>query len=246
MIRIFVDTSIARFSEKRKQTKWATVEKQIKWGPKVHTLEIQESSTINPRERLDGTKHEKLLNDLRFIPKIKQLAKDKLILLFWHLETNLENSWFRPICFTLDRSFTSLILRANDPLFYGRTVASAFSKEDEQLKFLKHISHPKFEEWKGAIGWVRDSRKEKNQLMDAWNLWTAEHNHCEYFLTMDYKFISSIASRKFKHKLRICPPGQLVKELKILLPALKKEKKAWAKITSNDGTIATEEGSMKR
>ena len=76
--------------------------------------------------------------------------------------------------------------------------------------------------------------------MDAWNLWTAEHNHFEYFLTMDYKLIKSIASRNIKHELRICAPNQLVNELKILLPALKKEKRAWAKITSNDGTIAAQ------
>ena len=136
MIRIFVDTTIARFYE-TKRLKWKKVKKAITWGSMDHNFEVQESSTINPQEKLDGTKHEKLQKDLRFIPKIKQLAEDNLIRLYWHKETWMEYCWNRPMSDTFDKSFTSLILRANDPLFYGRNVASAFSNEDEQLKFLK-------------------------------------------------------------------------------------------------------------
>ena len=58
---------------------------------------------------------------------------------------------------------------------------------------------------------MEGAKRERNQLMDAWNLWTAEHNGCDYLLTTDYRLIRSINSRKVDTALKIVTPTEFLK-----------------------------------
>jgi hypothetical protein len=115
-------------------------------------------------------------------------------------------------------------------MYYGRKIVSPFDNEDQQLLFLKNLKHPGFEKWKKLVEAKAETKNERNQLMDAWHLWSADYDHCDYFLTMDYKLIRSVASRTNDSPLRLTAPKQFLDEFEILRPAAVAELLAWKQI----------------
>lgn len=146
------------------------------------------------------------------------------------METMLEYQRNRPFPGPPVPEFIERVQLANCPIYYGRMIVSPFEKSDEQLKFLRDLKHRDYDEWKKIVGVVADSNNERNQLMDAWHLWSADHNHCEYFLKMDSKLIRSVASRRRKSQLRLVTPSQFLAEFEQLRPAAQLERDAWQKL----------------
>ncbi len=229
MIRVFVDTSIARYADRSREV-WRKEKQTVRWGPSLQEIEIVRPHTERPLEKLQTEEHAQTYADALLIEQVEALAQAKLIRLCWHFETHWEFVRNKAIGIPAP-PILELIEKANCPIYYSRMIVSPFDNEDKQLEFLRRLNHPDFETWKKLVGAQPGTKRERNQLMDAWHLWSADHNHCEYFLTMDYRLISSIHSRKHERPLRVVAPAQFLEEFKFLRPAAEAELQAWNKIS---------------
>ena len=102
------------------------------------------------------------------------------------------------------------------PVQYERVVLGYNVDSDKaQYDFLCGIKHKRFIEIQKATGAYQGNNKtNKNQLLDAWNIWCAEHSNCDYLLTMDLKLIRMIKSnKKWECRVKIVKPSQLLDEI---------------------------------
>jgi hypothetical protein len=230
MLRIFVDTSIARFADRKREV-WLKQKETIRWGKGLQEVEIARPHTFYPLEKLNNEQDAHTYADALLIEKVEDLARAKLITLCWHFETHWEFIRNKTLGIPAP-AILDLIEKANCPIYYGRPLTSPFhDNTDEQLEFLRRLKLSEYEKWKKLVGGAEpNTKRERNQLMDAWHLWSADHNHCEYFLTMDYTLIRSVGSRKNDSKLRVVAPTQFLDEFKHLQPAAEVELAAWKKI----------------
>lgn len=233
MLRGFLDNCVIRNSQAVRR-EWGEVLETINWGGQEFTLPIQRSHDRFPTEKFRATNPE-AFRDAQSIGGIERLARWRLVRLFWHFELRWEFLARRKI----DQgavTITEQLEEAHCPLFYGRIVAEAFSKTDHQLEFLRGLRHPRFDEWKEASGVIAGSRRERNQLLDAFHLWTAEHNWCDYFVTMDYALIQTVARSHLKTAMRLAPPRAFLRAARLHVPAALFERCAW-RIVGTDGCV---------
>jgi hypothetical protein len=55
----------------------------------------------------------------------------------------------------------------------------------------------------------------RNQLLDAFHLWCAEHRDCDYFLSLDFKLAQMTANSRQKLRCRVVLPSELLAALDI-------------------------------
>jgi len=217
MLRVFLDTTVVRNSQ-QKRVVWDEEPQLINWGGREFEVPVFTPHELTPNEKFKNQGNLKAYRDAKRIQYIEKIARLKLIKLLWHFELHWEFISRRKMSKGTP-SICQYIEAANSPLLYGRTVASAFSNEDHQFEFLKKLTHPRYDEWKAAANVISGSKREKNQLLDAFHLWTAEHNWCDYFVTMDYKLIETVAQSSIKSSLVLVCPTEFILGVIPVLPA---------------------------
>jgi predicted nucleic acid-binding protein len=55
----------------------------------------------------------------------------------------------------------------------------------------------------------------RNQLLDAFHIWCAEFNKCDYFLTLDFKLLNVVRKQKRHSLVEIIKPSELVTKIGI-------------------------------
>jgi hypothetical protein len=102
------------------------------------------------------------------------------------------------------------------PIQYGRVVFSGGGDTQKmQFEFLCGIRSQRFLELQKMTGAYQGEGKiNRNQLLDAFHLWCAEHNECDYFLTLDFKLVKVLQqNQKKKMKIRPVRPSELLREV---------------------------------
>ncbi len=95
-------------------------------------------------------------------------------------------------------------------------IAGGFDDPKElQFEFLSGLHHERFMELQKLTGAHQGQRKaNRNQLLDAFHIWCAEHSDCDYFLTMDLKLIRMVSNnRKRNLRLKLVGPSELLWEI---------------------------------
>jgi hypothetical protein len=102
------------------------------------------------------------------------------------------------------------------PVQYGRIMFEANSDyKEEQFRFLSSIKHDRFRELQRITGAYQGERKlNRNQLLDAFHLWCAEHNKCHFFLTLDFTLAKIVAKSKAKPRVPVLKPSEVLTALK--------------------------------
>ena len=215
MLRVFFDTTIIRNSQ-HKRTVWKPHVQSVLWGGREHSVTISALVETRPIEKLRGQR--RTYCDARRIRFIETLAKARLIRAFWHFETKWEFSSRRPMNQSMP-PLTRYLSAVVAPVRYERLLSPAWlNPGDPQLEFLREIADERYAQWKRASNVLPGTKAEKNQLLDAFYLWTAEHNRCDYFLTMDYKLIATIARSGLESRLRLIAPTEFLWEVLARLP----------------------------
>ncbi|MEE9584678.1 MAG: hypothetical protein V3W51_04275 [Candidatus Brocadiales bacterium] len=103
------------------------------------------------------------------------------------------------------------------PIKYERIMlgVSVDDPKDAQFEFLRSIRNDQFLELQKMVGAYQGKNKQnKNQLLDAFHLWCAEHNKCDFFLTLDFKLIRVLRNNR-KHALlvEVVKPSELLGKL---------------------------------
>jgi len=80
-----------------------------------------------------------------------------------------------------------------------------------QLDFLSSLKDKRFLELQRITGAYQGIGKvNRNQLLDAFHLSCAEHNGCDFFLSLDFKLAKIIEKANDKRVVPVVRPSQLV------------------------------------
>ena len=184
-VYIYVDANIIQLSDVYR-IRYLSEHRTLDWGGQTI------STTTYGKYEIEDTSYEikddqlrKECFALRCLSRFDDLATIHFVQQF---ETSLEiGSLGNPSI------FDAKVQQVDGPIEYSR---SLFDKRFPQWKFVNKIDHPRLNHLKKVAG-VQEGMNEKNlrsQVMDAWHLWCAERNECNFFLTTDYKLINLVNS----------------------------------------------------
>ena len=211
MPRVYVDTNVLKFSATllpRLRPRPTT----INWGGKTHDVTVHDFITVNPNESIPNLD---LKREADLLTSLAHLGKCGAIEFLVNVETLLE-SWGLPNMDSETGLFYGVPLKEADaPIQYGRIMFEAFRDAgEEQFRFLSSLNDNRFLEWQKATGAYQGrSGTNKRQLLDAFHLWCAEHNECEFFLTLDFKLIKVLRSGRHQSSVQAVKPSELLQRL---------------------------------
>jgi hypothetical protein len=98
------------------------------------------------------------------------------------------------------------------PIKYGRVLFRAHGDyKAEQFYFLRSVKHERFLELQRITGaYQGEDKVNRNQLLDAFHLWCAEHSGCIFFLSLDFKLAQVVRKSKSKFGIPIVRPSELL------------------------------------
>jgi hypothetical protein len=208
---IFLDTSVLKHSADRLIR---GIKRNVtqQWGDISVSMDVTQFVEVYPNARVTGP----LVKEFTFLPLIADLAKTGKVRLVTHAEVRME-FWGLPKTDDTRGLFHGAPVEwGPNPLEYGRVVAgwSAYQKTDPLMDCLKSISDPRFLQLKAATGANSASKNYKNQLLDAFHIWSAEAASAKYFLTTDLKLVRLMAHYKaHPPACKVLAPVQLVRSL---------------------------------
>lgn len=213
--RVYVDTCVLKFSATelhRFRPRLQTLE----WGGHRMQVTVHDPVTINRNDRLAPGD---LLEQTKLLQQLAELGKAGRVTFVQSLETIVE-SWGIPHMDSAGgRFYGAPIEQIAPPIAYGRVIAGwrPLGVTDWQYDFLSRVSHPRFTELQKITGAYQGQRPlHRNQLIDAFALWCAEHAGCDYFLTLDFKLIRVIEKSKKKSLVQVVRPSDLLARVQAL------------------------------
>jgi hypothetical protein len=174
------------------------------WELKLHDFRYW-----NPNDAISNAV---LKDEASRLPEVAELAKAGRLCLVTHLETELE-TWGLPNMDSADgRVFGAPIEIIEGPIRGERVIAGGVKSMDElQLDFLMAIEHPRFQELQRIAGaYQGPGQLNRNQLLDAFHLWCAEHAECDYFLSLDFKLQRMVSRSPRKPLCTLVRPSELL------------------------------------
>lgn len=207
LISIYLDTNILKFYSNNSVSTFKEKSSNLKWGDKVIENKIYELT--NKNKNIEKLTDKELLNNIK---KIENIFDNKLLEFYMNLETKIE-------VMRILSKVNNLNIKINDakaPIIYSRTLFS-YKEEDKKLQidFLKNIHNQRFLDIQKVVGAYQGKKEiNENQLLDAWHLWCAEYNKCDYFLTIDCKLKRIIDnSKNFFMDVKVVTPKILLDNL---------------------------------
>jgi hypothetical protein len=185
----------------------------INWGGRIHDVTVHDFIDVNPNDTIANPE---LKREAQLLPELAELGKRGKVRYAIQMETLFE-SWGIPnMDSSSGRFYAAPCETVEAPITYGRAVFSGFGDPQKmQFEFLCGIRSPRFLELQKMTGAYQGEGKiNRNQLLDAFHLWCAEHNECEYFLTLDFKLIR-LLERNQKKPLQVVPirPSGLLRKI---------------------------------
>lgn len=210
--KVLIDTNVLKFSATGPQM-FIPVNKKIRnWYGRVVGVQV---SRIGYVDRNTKIKHSELRLEVRLLSQIADLAKTGKLSIFLHRESIIEGMGLPAMQNESGRFFGSPIADAETPIRYGRTIfSSRISTSELTLNFLKSIEDKRFKELQKVTGaYQGGDNYNLNQLLDAFYIWCAEHNKCEFMLTLDFKLIKMVRRNLNNVQVKLVKPSELIEEI---------------------------------
>lgn len=210
--KIYLDTTVLKFSATR-LPRFFPRQQTIKWGGRTRELTVHDFGYLNPNESIRD--NPKLKAEADLLPQVAELAKERRIVCVIQMETHLESLGLPKMDSECGPFYGAPIEHVEAPLQYGRIVFSFDENPREaQLRFLMSLKQRRFAELQRMTGaYQGPGRIQRNQLMDAFHIWCAEHNRCDFFLCPDFKLQNVVARAKHKPLVRIVVPSELLEAI---------------------------------
>jgi hypothetical protein len=209
----YLDTNILKFSA-TSQLRLLPRMQMLHWGNIKQEVIVHDILYSNPNDNIKNNPSLKTEADL--LKYVAILAKNQKIRFVINIETIIE-SWGLPHMDSTTGKFYGApydIVKA--PIKCNRVISGAGfrSIKDEQYEFLSSINHERFNKIKKMAGAYQGKHKlNRNQLLDAFHIWCAEHNKCSHFLTLDLKLINLMKSHAADINLSFVTPSEMIKIL---------------------------------
>ncbi|MBI5047711.1 MAG: hypothetical protein HZB54_01995 [Deltaproteobacteria bacterium] len=211
-IRVYIDTNVFKFSA-TKLLRLRPRKQLLNWGGRTHEATVHDFIYTNPNEKIENL-HLKAEADL--LPILAELGKKGDLKFIINIETMFE-SWGIPNMDSKTGKFYNAPYEIVDAPTKYRRMLLGFGMDPigNQFNFLASIKDKRFLELQKMTGAYQGKAKiNRNQLLDAFHLWCAEYNRCEYFLTLDFKLIKML---KNNGKISVKPvkPSELLQEIDV-------------------------------
>ena len=156
-----------------------------------------------------------LKREADLLPDLAAHGKGNRIQYVINMETEFESWGLRNMDSRTGRFYNTPVEAVDAPVQYSRVmIGAAIDPELEQFRFLGSLKHPRFLELQKMTGAYQGPGKlNRNQLLDAFHLWCAEHNCCSFFLTLDFKLLKVLRKGKNQPNVRAVKPSELLAEV---------------------------------
>lgn len=211
--RVYIDTCILKHSSialRRLRPR----QKRVAWGDKVHTVTVHDLVTFNPNDRITDRNLKVEVDLLSLLAEAGKLGEVKYVI---QSETRFESWGLRNMDSVTDKFYGVPLEEEDPPIYYERCVLGFLVPDPKQAQFdfLTRIQDRRFLQLQRMTGAYQGKKPlVRRQLLDAWHLWCAEHNSCEYFLTTDFALIRTIANNKAKPNVSLVKPSELIAALR--------------------------------
>ncbi len=206
--KVYLDTTVLKFSA-TELPRFQPRETSINWGGKTFDVTVHDFIEVNPNDLIPNTE---LKAEADLLPRLADLGKLGVVEYIMCNETIWE-SWGLPNMDSKSGIFYGVPINTGQaPLEYGRIVVGGdTSPRKRQYDFLCSIRHPRFLELQKMTGAYQGNQPlSHNQLLDTFHLWSAEHNDCEFFLTLDFKVIKVLGLSPRKSRAQAVRPSELI------------------------------------
>ena len=164
---------------------------------------------VNPNDSIPNAE---LKAEAELLPHLAELGKLGVIEYVIGNET-LWESWGLPNMDSKTGQFYGAQVKTvQAPFEYSRIVCGGdATARERQHDFLCSIKHRRFLELQKMTGAYQGKQPlNHNQLLDAFHLWCAEHNGCDFFLTLDFKAIKVLDLSPKKSPAQAVRPSRLI------------------------------------
>lgn len=206
--KVYIDTCVLKASSTQ-LLRLRPRQKQINWGGHVFETTVHDFININPN---DSITNPELKKEAELLPELAEAGKNGRVKYVTQTETLIE-SWGLP---KMD-SATGIFYNApyymvDAPIRYSRVICGGLDHPKErQFAFLSSIKAKRFIELQKMTGAYQGNRGlNESQLLDAFHIWCAEHNRCDYFLTLDFKLIRVVRQTKKPLHVKVVCPSELL------------------------------------
>lgn len=211
--KVYIDTTVLKFSATR-LPRLAPRKQIINWGDRAHEVTVHNFVHVNPNDLIDNPE---LKAETELLPTLAEVGKHGQVKYVIQMETLFE-SWGIPKMDSETGKFYGAPYEVVEaPVKYGRVLFGPnLNAMERQFSFLSSIKYDRFLELQKMTGaYQGPGRLNRNQLLDAFHIWCAEHNKCDYFLTLDFKLVN-VLRRQNRHLLvEVVKPSELVRKIGI-------------------------------
>jgi hypothetical protein len=210
--KVYIDTNVFKFAATQLQ-RMVPRRQTLNWGGQVHEVVVHDLVDLNPNENITNPD---LKAEAVLLPRLADLAATNQVEYVIQTETLFE-SWGLPNMDSSTGKFYGAPYKVVEaPITYSRILIGGHEDSAEmQFNFLKSIRAERFLELQRITGaYQGEGELNRNQLLDAFHLWCAEHKKCDYFLTLDFKLIRVLGNNRNKQlPVRAVRPSELLTAL---------------------------------
>lgn len=208
--KVFLDTNVLKFAA-TELPRLRPRKQSVDWGGKTIEVTIHDFVEVNRNERI---KNSVLKAEAELLPRLAEIGKLGELDYVMSAETMIESWGLGNMDSKNGRFYGVPIKVVKAPIEYAYILAGGevgVQPKDRQFRFLTSIRHKRFLELQKMTGAYQGKQKlDRNQLLDAFHIWCAEYNGCEFFLTLDFKLIKVLSKSKAKSTVRVVLPSELL------------------------------------
>jgi hypothetical protein len=206
--KVFLDTNILKFAATR-LPRLRPRKQLVDWGGKTIEVTLHDFVEVNRNEFIVNPV---LKAEAELLPRLAEIGKLGKLEYVMSGETMIESWGLRNMDSKGGRFYGVPIKVVKAPLDYAYILAGGeigVTPMERQFRFLASIKHKRFLALQKITGAYQGERElNRNQLLDAFHIWCAEHNECKFFLTLDFKLIKVLS--KSKSTVRVVWPSELL------------------------------------
>jgi hypothetical protein len=212
--KCFLDTCVLKFGI-TSVTRFVPRNNNILWNGKILKSRCCKIVDVSLYTKI---KDPKLLEEVELLPQIANLGKDGKIEFCTNAENNIELLCLPKTWGGTKTCFEGMkINKVSSPVSYERLLGSAcITPKEAQFQFLQSIKDERFQFLQRKVGAHQgENAFNRKQLLDAFYIWCAEYNNCDFYLTLDFKLINYFKNQpEGLIKTRILRPSELLREFK--------------------------------
>ena len=208
---VFLDTNVFKFSATALR-RYVGRQQSTQWGPLRVESVVYTEELLNPNDRIQNRQ---LKAEADLLPAIAELGLQGRARFVISDEAKYEQWGLPGLDSQTGLFFGAAVDVVEAPIIYARVMGGlGIDGRLEQLRFLSEIPDKRFLALQKASGAYQGrTSRNRNQLLDAFHLWCAEHNHCEFFLTLDFKLKRVLAASRAQLHIQVVTPSEFLESI---------------------------------